>query len=273
MPLFGSPLSALIRSLLAPVRETSLLKAFIAHQVSSRYAGSMGGLLWTFAHPMAQIAVYSFIFHVIFRVRFNELTEGTSSFILFFLTGFFPWLFFSESLERGCRSILDNAVLVTKVAFPSELLPLSSTIAAHILNSVGFLCLALYLAWARSVSSVWVFLPLVFTAQVLFTAGLVYILSALTVFFRDVHEILRIALTIWFYATPILYPLSFVPEGYRLFLHINPMTFFVDCYRHIFFFSSLPWRLVAGIVGLATVSYVAGFLFFRRSKNAFGDVL
>ncbi len=265
--------SHLYSTFLSPTATPALLKAFVAHQVFGRYAGSAGGLLWSFAHPLANIAVYSFLFQVIFRVRFNETTDGTDSFILFFLTGFFPWLLFSEAVDRGCRSVLDNAVLVTKVAFPSELLPLSTTLAASLLNGVGFFILVGYLTWTRPISFAWLLLPAVLALQILFTAGIALILSTLTVFFRDVHEMVRIGLTIWFYATPVLYPVSFVPEPYRWLVHLNPMTLLVESYRRIFFFSSIPWVSLAAFLAVSFFIYLAGILFFRRAKNAFGDVL
>ncbi len=273
MSTWASLPSALLRILLSPPASPTLLKAFVVHQVFGRYAGSAGGLFWTLAHPLASVAVYTFLFQMIFRVRFNETTEGTDSFLLFFLTGFFPWLLFSEAVDRGCRSVLDNAVLVTKVAFPSELLPLSTTLAASLLNGVGFLILLFYLTWTRPISFAWLLLPAVLALQILFTAGIVLILSTLTVFFRDVHEMVRIGLTVWFYATPILYPVSFVPQPYRWLVHMNPMTLLVQCYRHIFFFSSIPWASVAAFLGVSFLVYLAGILFFRRAKNAFGDVL
>lgn len=256
-----------------PFRHRALLKAFVAYQVFGRYAGSTGGLLWSLAHPVAQVLVYSALFQFIFRVRLNEATEGTSSFILFFLTGFFPWLLFSEAVDRGCRSVLDNAVLVSKVSFPSELLPLASSLSAFLLNGIGLVLLVFYLALQRTFSLSWFLLPLILGLQLLFSCGLAFFLSILTVFFRDTHEVLRIVLNVWFYATPILYPASFVPGPFRFVIFLNPMAHFVDLFRGALFFSSLPLAKAMTVSVISLLTYIAGLLFFRRAKNALGDVL
>ncbi len=254
-------------------RHFLLLRSFVFQQLHSRYAASLGGSLWFIIHPFAQVAVYTFLFHVIFKVRFHEATEGTSSFLLFFLTGFFPWMPFSEALDRGCRAVVDNAALVTKVAFPSAILPLATTLASFLLNGIGILGLACYLGLTRGLSPAYCLLPIIVALQLLFTAGLALFLAALTVFFRDTHEILRIALTVWFYATPILYPPTFVPDSYRWLVHINPMTHFVQAYRHIFFFSGAPWTLWGFLCCFSILFWTLGLSFFRRSQKAFGDVL
>lgn len=263
-----------MRSLLhVPPHHRTLLKAFIVHQVFGRYAGSTGGLLWTIAHPLAQVLVYSFLFQFIFRVRIDAHAEGTSSFTLFFLTGFFPWLLFSNAVDQGCRSVLDHGALVSKVAFPSELLPVATTLSAFVLNGVGFGLLVFYLGLQRTFAVSWCLLPFVVLLQLLFCCGLAFFLSVMTVFFRDMHEIVRIVLTIWFYATPVLYPASYVPEPFQWLVFINPMAHFVGVYRKLLFFHCLPFTEVFALTALALVVYTAGMLFFRRAKRAFGDVL
>ncbi len=222
---------------------------------------------------MAQIIIFTFLFQHVFRVRLTADESGATSFAVFFLTAFFPWLMVSDALERASSSLVRNSVLVTKVLFPCELLPVSSVIVAHIINGIGLLLLIFYLAWIGKLAPSWLLLPVLLGLQLVFTLGLCYFLAALVVFIRDLQEALRILLNVWFYATPVLYPASYLPEGLRFWLSLNPLTPLVDAYRACLLGLVFPWRPLIILAVFAFASYTIGSWFFHRSKRAFADVL
>lgn len=250
-----------------------LLRAFIAQEILGRYAGSYAGFLWAIIHPLAQIGTFILLFHFIFRIQLEESNAGTSQFILYFLTGYFPWLLFSDALDRASLCLPRNRVLVSKVVFSSEVLPLSAVITAFVLNLVGFLLVLFYLAAHGKAHGLWAALLPLLVLQFLFTLGLAYFLATLVVFVPDCQEALRIVLNIWFYATPVLYPLSTLPKSLLSFVQINPMTHFVMAYRTIILTPPLSFRGWATLALLAVSSYLFGSRFFQRSKGAVADVL
>ncbi|WP_448384526.1 ABC transporter permease [Desulfosoma sp.] len=267
------PLAQLVAQASTVVTHRHIVTSFLAHEISGRYAASAVGIFWSTLHPIAQMLIFSFLFQFVFRVRLVESDVGTSSFTLFFLTAFFPWLMFADALDRASQSLLRHSALVTKVVFPCELLPMSSVLVSFILNGIGFTMVIFYVAYRGHVALSWLFVPFLVALEFLFTLGLAYGLASLVVFLRDIQEALRIFLNIWFYATPILYPASFLPQGLTPWMALNPLTFFVDAYRACLLRHTVPWNAVIVLVMAALMSYTLGSWFFHRSKRAFADVL
>ncbi len=255
------------------LRHRSIVRGFIAKEIGGRYAGSYVGILWVVLEPLATILVYSLIFTYVFRVSLNPNTDGTASFTVFFLAGYFPWLMLSDALSRAAGSIVGNSALVTKVIFPVDLLPLSSVFCSFLTHSVGFGLYLGYLAFIGKMTTAWLILPVFFLLHGLFCIGLSLLVSALVVFIRDIQQALGLILMIWFYTTPILYPSSFVPESFRNWIWLNPMTSLIVLYREALLQGLFPWKLVMGFAAAAFVTYSVGSWFFMRSKRAFADVL
>ena len=250
-----------------------LLREFIVRDVKGRFAGSMAGILWTLIHPLANMAVYLFLFSMVIRLRVTVGETGTDSFAVFFLTGLIPWLIFSEGLSRSVGCLIENANLITKVVFPVELLPASTVLSSFIVNGIGMLLFMIYLLFEGYAHGAWVFLAVIIPMQVLFTWGLAYGLAAACVFMRDIRELLGIVLMIWFYVTPIIYPISMVPKVLRSAMVLNPMCGFMELYRGALLLHQVPWTVVLRLGILSALIYGAGAWFFMRTKPAFGDVL
>lgn len=250
-----------------------LLKEFLSRDIRGRFAGSAAGILWTLINPAANIAVYIFLFSLVLRIRVTAQETGTNSFIIFFLSGIFPWLMFSEGLFRSVGCLVENANLITKVVFPIELLPLSTILATSIVQGIGMVIFLLYLIPTGFFHVTWLMLLIFIPAQIVFTWGLANIFATGCVFLRDLREVLGILLLLWFYATPVIYPFSMVPQTLRPFFAVNPMGVFVSLYRQTLLLHHFSWQLVmlSGLFSL--LSYVLGAWFFMRAKPAFGDVL
>jgi ABC-type polysaccharide/polyol phosphate export permease len=184
-------------------------------------------------------------------------------------------MLFSETVQRSASSLLEYANLNTKSKFPAEIIPLSvflSNLASHLLALALMIAATLYSAHALGWSIV--FLPIYLFFIGLFAVGLGWIASSLHVFLRDIAQVVSVALTFWFWLTPIMVPARIIPERYRFLLRLNPMYYAVDLYRRAFFTSQIPdWRDVAALAASSVAMFVAGGLFFRYVKRGFADVL
>ena len=250
-----------------------LLAQFIKRDLKARFAGTIGGALWLILNPLSQILIYFFLFSMVLRVQIPKAEEGTDSFVLFFLSGLFPWMAFNEAVMRSATILLENANLITKVVFPSGLLPLSVLASSFIIGGAGFMVLLIYLALKGLFSIWWCLLPLHFLLLMGFSLGLCVLISALTVFLRDLQQLLSIGLMVWFYATPIIYPISLVPERIRWIVAENPMYIYIALVREALFLSRQdPVLWVKGIIWCG-ISVFAGITIFRRLKPSFADVL
>jgi ABC-2 type transport system permease protein len=209
------------------------------------------------------------VYTMVFSVVLPQNAVGINNYPVWFLAGFLPWTFFATALQTGSISLLSNASLLQKVYFPRAVLPLSMT-AANLVNFlIGFL---VYLPFAIYVNG---FSPLGMVALVgvtaalfLLSAGLSMVLSALTVYFRDVEFLLGLLLTAWFFLTPVVYQYSVVPHHLQEWLRLNPLLPFVNAFRDVLVYDRVPSgeRLLAcGVIGVVT--FAVCWVFFERIKG------
>ena len=266
-------MSSILQPIISSVKHKGLLAGFVRRELKGRFAGTIAGLFWAFLNPLAMMLAYLMVFSVIMRMQVQADEVGTDSFWVFFLTGLFPWLIFSDGLNRATGVLVDNANLITKVVFPVELLPVSSVISSLVINGIGMIIFLAYLAFINYSDIIWLMIPLVMAAQIVFTLGLAMFLSALCVFIRDVRELMGIVIMLWFFSTPILYPLSFIPQSLAKFIKLNPITWYVQVYREILLLNEFNPLTLLPIVLTSLCVYTFGTWFFMRSRPGFGDVL
>ena len=257
----------------AVMRHHTLLKGFLSREIKGRFAGSFAGIMWTMIHPLATIIVYTFLFSVVVRIPITAEETGTDIFLIYFLSGLFPWLMFSDGIARATMSLLGNANLITKVVFPVELLPTSSFLAGAVINGIGLFMFLGFLVVTGHGDLAWIVLPGLIALQLIFTWGLALLVSALTVFITDMQELIGIVLMVWFYGTPILYPLSLLPDWLRPALQFNPAALIVISYRDVLLLNVIHPASLVILLLYAVGMYLVGAIFFMRAKPAFGDVL
>jgi ABC-type polysaccharide/polyol phosphate export permease len=251
-----------------------LLASFTRREILSRYAGSVTGLAWTLLHPLAQLAIYAYIFSQIFRIGVPA-SYPQVSYVTFVAVALWPWIMFSEGLQRGMLSIAANAGLVRKVAFPHRLLVFAAVLACCAVHAVGFVAVLAALRFAGEPLEL-ARIPLaviLLVPYMLLAAGIGAILAALQTLLRDVEHVVQVVLAILFYATPILYPLSLVPERVRPWAQANPLAWFSDRLREVLLHGS---GLVAGdaLMALGCIAvFAAGLWFFDRLSPHFEDFL
>lgn len=263
----------LVRPIKLAFQHRSLLRGFVGREVKGRFAGNVAGMAWALLNPLATLLVYMFVFSMVIRVAVTAQETGTDSFFIYFITGFLPWIIFSDSLARATGALLDNASLITKVVFPVELLPMTSVLSGLLVNGLGMVLMLIYLSLQGFLSSIWLFLILVLPLQILFTLGVGMLLSSACVYLRDIREMIGLILMVWFFSTPIIYPLSMVPHNIQSLIQFNPMYMFVDLYRDILLFNALDMKSLISAIVLTLVMYTLGAQFFARVKPGFGDVL
>lgn len=250
-----------------------LFKEFVMRDIRGRFAGTAGGMLWSLLNPLVTILVYIFIFGNVIRIPLTVQETGTDRFAVYFFTGFFPWLFLSESLSRSAGVLLENANLITKVVFPVELLPMGTVCSVFLINGTGALITLIYMGAIGYFHFTWLMLLFFIPVYLTFICGLSFLIAAISVFIRDMREILGIILMVWFYAVPIIYPISMVPESIRDLVIWNPVTRFVFLYRELILLHRIHWMLFVEITLISLLIYGIGSWFFMRAKSAFGDVL
>jgi homopolymeric O-antigen transport system permease protein len=258
-------------------RNRKLMRSMVRRDIMARYRGSFGGTVWTFLNPLLLMATYFFVFGVILRTRF-EGDNSRTGFVLYFLAGMLPWLAFSEAVGRSPYVILEYRSFVKKIVFPLETLPVNLVIAGAVTEAFGLLIFVIgLLAVRHAVPASVVWLPLLLVPQILFTAGLCWILAAIGVFVRDLGQIIGYLLTLWFFLTPICYPessLNQLPASAIGLLRLNPLFVLVRAYRAMFLENQAPsMRGVAGLWIVSVAIAVMGYAWFHRLRKSFADVI
>jgi homopolymeric O-antigen transport system permease protein len=248
------------------IRYRSLVSSLVIRELKARYRGSFLGFLWTFLNPLLLLGVYALVFNFYLRIRIEHYAG-------FMFVGLLPWIWFSSSLLEGTYSITAGGSLVTKVLFPSQVLP-SVKILANLLNYLLSLPILFVFLWVMGIFPQWplLWLPAVIFLHLLFIEGLVLILATINVYFRDVQHILANLLTLWFFLTPILYPLSQVPAPFGKWVLLNPMAQITLAYQDIFFYKQNPnLKILLTFLGLSLLLLGAGMIFFERYKETFAE--
>jgi len=255
-------------------RHRHLILTLVLRDIKSRYVGSAMGFFWAVINPLIMLAVFSFVFATIFKQR--VASGGEENFFLFMFCGLWPWFAFSEGVSRSSYSIIENAHIIKKVVFPSEILVIVTVLSSFVQQVIGFLLFfALLLVMGQLGNPLYLLLlPPVFALQLAFTVGLGWVLSSLTVFFRDVAQVTSALLLVWLYTTPIFYPAKLVPPAFRSLLTVNPMHHLLSIYRDLILGGRLP-----DPVGLLYVLVMAGGALwlgsrvFGHLKATFADLL
>ncbi len=257
----------------------SLLRTLVQREMESRYKGSILGNLWPLLNQLALLLIYIYVFAIVLRVKVDIQavpSDGSLSFGLWLFAGLIPWLAFNSGLTQAAGAVIGQPNLVKKVVFPLSLLPLVPVFASFLESTFGLMALITFMALVHQViHPTLLLLPLVWLPQLLLTAGLGFLVAGLTVFIRDVPQTLGVILNLWFYATPLIYPASMVPQPFqRLLFWVNPMAAIGEMYRDTILFGEVThwpeWGIATLISGLF---FAAGYGAYRKLRPAFADVL
>ncbi|WOD40410.1 ABC transporter permease [Nodosilinea sp. E11] len=252
-----------------------LATALIKRDVLGRYQGSILGIFWSFFHPLFMLAVYTFVFSIVFQARWGSSDGSRAEFALVLFSGLIVFNFFAECINRSPTLILSNSNYVKKVIFPLEILPCVA-IGSAMFHSLVSLTVWLFgyviLFGFPSVTAL--LLPIVVLPLIFLTTGLSWFLSSLGVYLRDVAQVVTILTTVLMFLSPIFYPASAIPDSAKPLLLINPIAPALEQVRGILMWGELP-SIQSWLYYLAGSTIVAwlGFAWFQKTRKGFADVL
>lgn len=253
----------------------SLVFSLIKREVVGRYRGSVMGLLWSFFNPVLMLAVYTFVFSVVFKARWAGGSDSKTEFALVLFAGLMVFNLFSECINRAPSLIVNNANYVKKVIFPLEILPvvaLGSAVFHFFISLIVWVVFYLIFFGFPGFSIFELFL--VILPLVLVIMGLSWILASLGVYLRDVSQIIGVVTTVLMFLSPIFYPVVSLPEEYRPFMELNPITFVVEQARDVMIWSKdLNWSRWAFQMIFSMLVAWLGFAWFQKTRKGFADVL
>ena len=243
-----------------------LLRNLVSRDFKTRYKRSYLGILWSLLNPLLIIIVYTLAFDYIMKIQVRN-------FPMFFMCGFLPWSYLSAGLSVSLTSLSDSGYLIKAVYFPREILPLSMVLSCllHFLITFIFVfpVLMIYGYFPQWMTFS---LIIIILLQTIFIFGLSLCLSSIHVFFRDIRYILDVILTIWFWLTPIVYPISLIPDQFLFFYKLNPMTLFVAAYREVLLNGKVPIPKYWFALFLATLgSLILGYLLYLKVKKGLAE--
>jgi len=246
-----------------------LMKNLVYRDLKIKYKESILGIIWSLLNPLLMLIIYTLAFQFIIRLNVNN-------FPLFFIIALLPWNFLVASMSMTVSSIVDNSPLIQKVYFPREVIVLSIVISNLIQYIITLIILVPALLYFKvPVSEKLIMMPLLIVLQTLFISGLCYIFSVLYVFFRDMKHIVDVIIIVWFWLTPIVYPLEMVqnrPEIMPVYM-LNPMAVFISSFRNILMYDSWPTlNMVLRLVVSSLVMFFAGRYFFLKYENRFSEL-
>lgn len=259
----------------ALVRNFGLVLQMAKRDVASRYRGSFMGLLWSFFNPLLMLAIYTFVFGVIFKARWNVQITSHIAYAMILFAGLNISTMFSECAGRASTLIVDNTNFVKKVMFPLESLSWSVLGAAlfHLLISTIAL-LVIELIATHHIPWTVVFFPIIIAAFLPFMAGTIWILASLGVFLRDIKQAITLITTAMMFLAPILYPMSMIPGNYRILLYLNPLTVIAMASQNVLVLGEPPrWDHLALYLLASCLFAWAAFAWFQRTRKGFADVI
>jgi lipopolysaccharide transport system permease protein len=251
-------------------RYRGLIQSLVSRELKARYRGSVLGFFWSFANPLLLLLVYTFVFSYVMRPP-----EGIHDYALFLFCGLLPWTWFQTSLVESSGILISGGNLIKKVMFPAEILPIVTVLSNLVHFLFGLIILVVFLIYFQAplqpLELLW--FPVVVAVQLVLTLGFALILSALTVHFRDIKDILGNVMTLWFFATPIIYSWKNPPPQIRRFLNANPVTHLAVSYQEILYFEGpfghWKWLLALGMGSI--VLFLFGYFLFDRLRDSFAE--
>lgn len=256
-------------------KNSYLVKQLVKKDIQSRYQGSVLGVLWSFIVPILMLCIYTFIFSEVFEAKWDIDTSDKYQFALVLFCGLCAFNLVGEVMNRSTVLIASNTNYVKKVIFPLEILPVVITLSSLFTCVVSFaiLIVAKIILYHDISSTLWLIIPM-FVPLVVLAVGLGLFISALSVYLKDVGNVISVIVTVLMYLSPVFFPLSAVPEDFRGVCEMNPMTYIIENFRNVVLYGEMiDWGYYGISCLVAFVFYIIGKIVFMRAKEGFADVL
>jgi lipopolysaccharide transport system permease protein len=256
-------------------RNRSLIAASARREVLGRYRGSVMGILWSFFNPLFMLAIYTFVFSVVFQARWGGGTDSKTEFALVLFAGLMMFTLFSECITRAPNLVSTNVNYVKKVVFPLEILPVVTLLSAvfHMMISVGVWLIAYCLFFGLPHATV-LMLPVIVLPFATLVMGISWLLASLGVYLRDVSQFIGVVTSVAMFLSPIFYPVSALPEKYQHLLYLNPLTPVVEMTRDVLYWGKIPDPAILCTYSICNAAIAwLGFAWFQKTRKGFADVL
>lgn len=256
-------------------RKLDLLWQITKRDLATRYRGSILGVLWTLITPIFMLAIYTFVFGVVFQARWGVATQNKLDFALILFCGLTTFNIFADTINRSPQVIVGNPNFVKKVLFPLELLPLSLLGSALFTGVVGiFILVIANLIIGSGVHPTLILYPLVLFPLILLTMGLAWFVAALGVYLRDISQIIPLLVTGLLFMSPVFYPISMLPQGLQPIYQLNPLTSVVENARRVVLWGELPdWTSLLIGTAVGAIVCILGRFWFDKTRKGFADVI
>ncbi|SJL83540.1 ABC transporter permease [Vibrio palustris] len=257
-------------------KNKNLIYQLTKRDILSRYRGSAIGLTWSIITPLLMLTLYTFVFSYVFKARWGEAPQlPKEMYALVLYTGMILHGLFSDCLNRSPTVLISNTSYIKKVVFPIEILNWVTLFSALFQAVISFVILFIATILIQgSLSYTSLLLPILLIPFLLLTLGVGWFVSALSVYFRDVIHLTGILTTILMFASPIFYPVSILPEKLRVFIYMNPLTYFIEEARNVIIWGKfINYNSYIIVLTLSILTAFLGYFFFQRVRKGFADVL
>lgn len=252
------------------ISHITLIKHLAWREIATRYKQSFLGFFWVILNPLFQMIIISFVFSHI--MKFSNLGVP---YPIFLYAGLLPWIFFTTSLNASTSVLVTNAALIKKIYFPREILILSTVLAKTFDFFVALIVFFILMFFYQIPFTPYIFLFIpIFLLQFLFTFALSLFLAWTNLFYRDIQYLVNLIITLWFYLTPVIYPVEFLPEKYRFIFKLNPLSVFINAYRQVLLGGSFPrWESLAIGAVISIIFFIISFKLFKKMEKDFADIV
>lgn len=256
-------------------RHRQLTLEMAKREITDRYLGQIFGAFWALAHPLVFILVYIFIFAFVFKVKIGGTRDLPLDYTVYLLSGLIPWLCIQEAMAKSTTVIVANANLVKQVVFPIEILPVKVVISSVFTQCIFLAMLAVYVLFTyHRLPWTYILLPLLILVEAMGAIGISYILSSVSVYFRDLKDFVTVFVVVGVYLIPAFYLPEFVPAAFRPLLYANPFSYLIWCFQDVLYYGRFEHPWAWGIFfALSLGTFYFGYRIFRKLKLMFGNVL
>ena len=254
---------------------SNLILELAKRDFTERYAGSVLGVIWAFIWPLVMIAIYTLVFSRVMDAKLPGISS-VYSYSIYLISGLLPWTAFTNTVTRASTVFLDKRHLISKVSMPLPRLPLYVVISETVtfVVSMSFYLIFMILTGVPMTLKLLLLVPFVYAVQQIFAFSLGFLCATLSVFLRDLRELVNIIMQLWFWFTPIIYMKELLPSFAQRLLLLNPATYFIDSYHQIFFFDQLPdFRLLIVLTVMGHILLLMAYTFFKKLEKEVRDFL
>ena len=256
-------------------KHRQLIARLTWRKIEARYRGSILGLLWTLLHPLMMLAIYTFIFSFVFKAKWYMPGGERAEFALFLFSGMIVYAIFAECVNEAPGLMLANQIYIKQLIFPTEILAwvsLATSLFGFFVNSLLLLIFYIAVLGNPPISSLW--LPLLIAPVALATLGVIWFLSSIALFLRDIAHVVGVLTTALLFLSPIFYPSSVIPDRFRSYYYLNPFASILDMSKEALFHGAAPdWATLAAFTLGGWVVAWLGYIWFMKTKRTFADVL